>query len=88
VDPLLLHAVREAILVVLLVSAPPLGAALAVGLLTGVAQAVTQIQEPSVAVVPRLVAVLAALGLASPWIGARLVRLAAECLALAARIAP
>jgi type III secretory pathway component EscS len=88
VDPLLLHAVREAIVVVLLVSAPPLGAALAVGLLTGVAQAVTQIQDPTVAVVPRLVAVLGALALASPWIGARLVRLAAECLALAARIAP
>ncbi len=70
------------------VSAPPLGAALAVGLVTGVAQAVTQIQEPSVAVVPRLVAVLAALAVASPWIGARMARLAAECLALAARIAP
>jgi len=87
-DPVLLHVAREAILVVLLASAPPIGAALAVGLVTGVLQAVTQVQEPSVAVVPRLAAVLGALAVASPWIGARVLRLAEECLALASRIAP
>ncbi len=72
----------------LLVSAPPLGAALAVGAVTGVLQAATQVQEPSIGVVPRLVAVLVALGVAAPWIGARVVRLAAECLELAFRVAP
>jgi type III secretion protein S len=79
-DPLLLHLGREALLLVLLVSAPPLGAALLVGLVTGVLQAATQIQEQSVGVVPRLVAVLGALALAAPWIGARVVRFAALCL--------
>ena len=87
-DPLLLHLVRETVWVVLLVSAPPVGAALAVGLATGVLQAATQIQDPSVGVVPRLVAVLGALAVASPWIGARVLRLAEECLALAGRIEP
>ncbi len=87
-DPVLLHVVREALWVVLLVSAPPVGAALAVGLVTGVLQAATQVQEPAVGVVPRLVAVLGALAVASPFIGARVLRLAEECLALAARIAP
>jgi type III secretory pathway component EscS len=87
-DPLLLHLVRETVWVVLLVSAPPVGAALAVGLATGVLQAATQIQDPSVGVVPRLVAVLGALAVASPWIGARVQRLAEECLALAGRIGP
>ena len=48
-------------------------------------QAATQIQDPGVAVVPRLCAVLGALAVAGPWIGARVVRFAAECLALAAR---
>ena len=86
-DPALLHLAREALLVVLLVSAPPIGAALAVGLVTGVLQAATQVQEPSIGVVPRLVAVLGALAVASPWIGARVLRLAEECLSLAARIA-
>ena len=87
-DPVLLHLVREALLVVLLVSAPPVGAALLVGLVTGALQAATQIQEPSVAVVPRLVAVLGALAVTAPFLGARVLRLASECFALAARVAP
>lgn len=87
-DPLLLHLVREALWVVLLVSAPPVGAALTVGLVAGVLQAVTQVQDPAVSVVPRLVAVLGALAVASPWIGARVLRLAEACFALAGRAAP
>ena len=87
-DPALLHLVREAVAVVLLVSAPPIGAALLVGLATGALQAATQIQEPTIAVVPRLVAVLGALAVASPYVGARVLRLAAECFALAARVGP
>jgi flagellar biosynthesis protein FliQ len=87
-DPVLLHVVREALLVALLVSGPPLLAALAVGAATGVLQAATQVQEPTVAVVPRLVAVLGVLALAAPWIGARLARFGAECLALVLRVAP
>ncbi len=73
---------------VLAVSAPPVGAALAVGLVTGVLQAVTQLQDPAVGVVPRLVAVLGALAVASPWIGARVLRFAEACFALAVRVAP
>ncbi len=87
-DPTLLHLAREALVLALLVSAPPLGAALLVGLVTGIAQAATQVQEPSIGVVPRLAAVLGALLVAGPWIGARLVRFAGDCLALVARIAP
>jgi type III secretory pathway component EscS len=87
-DPALHHLAREAIFVVLLVSAPPIGAALAVGVATGVLQAATQVQEPTVGVVPRLVAVLGALAVASPWIAARVLKLAEQCFALAARVAP
>jgi flagellar biosynthesis protein FliQ len=79
---------REALLLVLLVSAPPLLAALAAGLLTGVLQAATQVQEPALGVVPRLAAALAALGVAGPWIAARLVRFAQACLEAAARGSP
>lgn len=71
----------------LLVSAPPLAAALLVGTVTGVLQAATQIQEPALGVVPRLVAVLGALAAAAPWIGGRVARFAAECLELALRVA-
>jgi type III secretory pathway component EscS len=87
-DPALLHVGREALLLALLVSAPPLGAALVVGAATGVLQAATQVQEQSLGVVPRLVAVLAALAVAAPWLGAQVVRFAAPCLALAGRIGP
>jgi len=87
-DPTLLHLAREALLLSLLLSAPPLGAALLVGLVTGVAQAATQVQEPSIGVVPRLAAVLASLALAAPWIAARLERFSSECLTLVVRIAP
>jgi type III secretion HrpO family protein len=87
-DPVLVHLARETLWVVLLVSAPPVGAALAVGLVVGVLQAATQIQEPTLGLVPRLVAVLGALAVAGPWIGLRVLRLAGECLALAARAGP
>lgn len=87
-DPVLLHLGREALVVALLVSAPPLAAALLVGLVTGVLQAATQIQEPTVAVVPRLVAVVGALAVAAPWIGARVTRFAAGCLEAAFRVGP
>ena len=87
-DPLLLRLGREALVLALLVSAPPLGAALVVGLLLGTLQAATQIQDQPLGVVPRLTAVIGALLLAGPWIGARLARFAAECLALLPRIAP
>jgi type III secretory pathway component EscS len=88
VDPVLLHVGREALLLALLVSAPPLGAALVVGAATGALQAATQVQEPTVGVVPRLVAVIGALALAAPWIGAQVARFAAECLALVPRVGP
>ncbi|HEY6098729.1 MAG TPA: flagellar biosynthetic protein FliQ [Anaeromyxobacter sp.] len=87
-DPVLLHVGREALLLALLVSAPPLGAALLVGAVTGVLQAATQVQEQSLGVVPRLAAVLGALAFTAPWIGARVVRFASECLELLPRVGP
>ena len=84
----LLHLGREALLLALVLSAPPLGAALLTGLVTGVLQGVTQIQEQSLGTVPRLVAVLGALVVTGPWIGARLVAFAGEVLGLAARLPP
>ncbi len=79
---------RETVALVLLVSAPPLLAALVVGLVTGVLQAATQVQEQALGVVPRLLAVFVALGVAAPWIGARLTRFAQACLELVPRISP
>ena len=87
-DPILLHLGREALVLSLLVSVPPLGAALGVGLVVGALQAATQVQDQSLPVVPRLCAVIGALVGAAPWIGAHAARFAAACLAAAAQVAP
>jgi flagellar biosynthetic protein FliQ/type III secretion protein S len=88
VDPTILAAGREALLVALAVSAPPLAAALIVGLVTGALQAITQIQDHALGAVPRLVAVLAVVGLAAPWTAARVVRFGQACLEASLRVAP
>jgi len=58
---------QEALVMLLMVSAPVLGAALLVGLLVSLFQAVTQIHEATLAFVPKLVAVIAVFAIAGPW---------------------
>jgi flagellar biosynthetic protein FliQ len=52
----------------LLISAPMLVVALAVGLVVSIIQAVTQIQEQTLSFVPKLVAVAVTFIIALPWI--------------------
>jgi len=73
---LVLRVVREGLLLVLLVSAPALLASLVVGLLVGALQSATQIQDPSVAFVPKVIAVFAVLLASGPVLGAHVVRFA------------
>ena len=77
----LIQVVREALLLVVLLSLPPLLASLAVGLLTGLLQAMTQIQEQTLSYVPRMIAVFAALLIAGPWIMDQATRFARTLLA-------
>lgn len=58
----------EAIKLALMVSLPLLGVGLIVGLLVAVLQATTQVQEMTLSFVPKIVAVLLTLMVASPWI--------------------
>lgn len=59
---------REALKMGLLLGGPPLLAALAVGLLVGVVQALTQMHEAAVAQVPRQVAVVVVVLALLPWL--------------------
>jgi flagellar biosynthetic protein FliQ len=59
---------REAIMLTLLIGSPVLMAGMVVGLLIGLAQALTQIQEQTVAFVPKLVAMVFVLALTMPWL--------------------
>ena len=63
-----LNLVREAIITILLMVAPILISGLAVGLTVSILQATTQIQEPTLAFVPKIVAVLLAVMIFGGWI--------------------
>lgn len=58
---------QEALLMLLMVAAPVLGVVLIVGLVVSLFQAVTQINEATLAFVPKLVAAMAVFALAGPW---------------------
>ncbi len=58
---------RNAIFLALLVSAPMLVTALGVGLVVSILQSVTQIQEQTLAFLPKLVGVSAIFLVALPW---------------------
>lgn len=63
---------RAALVLILTVAGPMLGAALVVGLAIGLLQALTQIQEQTLTFVPKLIAMGAMLLLSLPMIGAAL----------------
>ncbi len=64
---LVVDLARNAILLALMVAGPMLVVALGVGLVVSIVQAVTQIQEQTLAFVPKLIAVAATFLIALPW---------------------
>ena len=58
---------REALYLTMMIAAPLLLSALAVGLLIGVFQAATQIQEMTLSFIPKLIVLVLALLIAGPW---------------------
>ena len=64
---LVVDLARNAIMLALLVAGPMLVVALGVGLIVSIIQAVTQIQEQTLAFVPKLLAVAATFLIALPW---------------------
>lgn len=64
---------QNALLTLLLVSAPILVVVLVVGLVVSVFQAATQINEATLSFVPKIVAAVAVMVLAGPWMMSTLV---------------
>jgi flagellar biosynthetic protein FliQ len=58
---------QQALWVTMLIAAPLLLSALAVGLLVGMFQAATQINEMTMSFIPKLLVVVLALVVAGPW---------------------
>lgn len=63
----------EALWLTMLVSAPLLLAALAAGLIVGIFQAATQINEMTLSFIPKLLTMFAVMVLAGPWMLATLI---------------
>ena len=62
-----LHLAEKGIYTILLVAGPLLILALVVGLLVSIFQATTQIQEQTLAFIPKIVAVLVGVVFFAPW---------------------
>lgn len=75
---LVVDLARNAIMMALMIAAPMLIVALVFGLIVSVLQAVTQIQEQTLAFVPKLIGVSAVFLIALPWILQTLVRYTTE----------
>ena len=84
---MLLTLGREALMLMILASLPPIGASLLIGFGMSVFQATTQIQESTLAVVPKLGAAVGALVLAGPWISGQLLRFTHQLLLAIAEVA-
>ncbi|KAB3535868.1 flagellar biosynthesis protein FliQ [Alkaliphilus pronyensis] len=59
---------QQTLYTILLMSAPMLGIGLLVGLAVSIFQATTQIQEATLAFIPKIVAIFAAIVIFSPWL--------------------
>ena len=59
---------REALMTVLIVSAPILGSGMIVGLIIAIYQTTTSIQEQTLTFVPKMIAIFTAIILLSSWI--------------------
>src|SRR3954463_2502028 len=68
-----LSAGQQGLYLLLMVSAPVLLVVLVVGLVVSVFQAATQINEATLSFVPKIVAAVAVLGFAGPWMVTTLV---------------
>jgi flagellar biosynthetic protein FliQ len=64
--------IRNALILVLLISAPMLLIGLVVGIIVSLLQAVTQIQEQTLTFIPKITAMVVAAIVLMPWIGQRL----------------
>jgi flagellar biosynthesis protein FliQ len=65
----LVDAGQQALILAALVSLPVVGVAAIVGLFVAAIQAAAQVQDPTLSHLPRMLAVVAALVVAGPWMG-------------------
>jgi len=72
-DDTSIQLVRDALIVTLKLTAPILAAGVLIGLIVSIAQAVTSIQDQTVAFVPKMIAMLIVAVLLAGWIVQRMI---------------
>jgi flagellar biosynthetic protein FliQ len=73
--------VRDAFILILMISAPILVVGLVVGLVVSILQAVTQIQEQTLVFVPKIIAMIATMIALLSWIAVKMMEFSAEMFA-------
>ena len=71
---------NEAVLITIIICAPPLIISMVVGLAVALFSATTQIQEQTLSFVPKLIAVFVVLAAVGPWIGATMMAFGQRCM--------
>lgn len=74
----ILEIMKQAVYVVLMTSMPMLGAALIIGVIISIFQATTQINEQTLAYVPKVIGILLALVIFGGWIISQLTDFTSE----------
>ena len=64
---MVLRILREAVVLVIMLSAAPMLAGMIIGLVVSVFQATTQIQEQTLTFVPKMLGIFLTLAIAGPW---------------------
>lgn len=80
--------VRQALLQALIIGSPLLLVGMAAGLLIGLGQALTQIQDQTVSFVPKILAMAIVMIVCLPWLIQRMVEFAHEMYTTAGQIGP
>lgn len=86
-EMLVLELARDSIITLLTVIAPILIAALAVGLVVSIFQAVTQVNEATLTFVPKMVVMFLVLLVAGPWMASQLFSFTVRLLTMLPRLA-
>jgi flagellar biosynthetic protein FliQ len=71
---------RDALLMVLIISAPIMGVGMLVGLVISLLQSMTQLQEQTLSFVPKIIAMIGLAIVLIPWLAGRLIAYAQELL--------
>ena len=73
-EQIIIGLTKQALLLILLLSAPAMITALLVGFVISLFQAVTQVQEQTLTFVPKIIAVFIVIAIAGTWILGTLIR--------------